>query len=172
MKKNDLPIRPPLPKGHENFIVISDKEIIQKLKQVGAWVENEEELKLPLLEALYFTEKKVLDKNFDELMKKLNEDDPLAEDRYIVLRYLRNNGYITRVSLDTVEFFRVYQKGFRPGEDRTKYIVKVVPKDWNPKLDEIKSALEFSGNLRKELIFAYVEGKAVRFMKMGRTNFE
>ncbi len=157
-----------------DFITISDKTIILKLKQVGAWVEDEDEneLKLPLLEALYFTEKGVLKENFEDLMERVKKTDKLAEERYAILKYLRNNGYITRVSLDTTEFFRVYQKGFRPGEDRTKYVLKVVPDDWHPKLDEITKALEFSGNVRKELIFAYTDGKKINFVKIGRTNFD
>ncbi|MDO8553488.1 MAG: hypothetical protein Q7S22_01670 [Candidatus Micrarchaeota archaeon] len=160
-KKNDF-----------GFITITDKDIIAKLKNVGAWVIEEEELKLPLLEAAYFAEKGVLKENFDELMKRLKKEDKLAEEKYAILKYLRNNGYITRVSLDTTEFFRVYQKGFRPGEDRTKYVLKVIPKDWHPKMDEIREALEFSGNIRKELVFAYLDQKKINFIKMARTSFD
>ena len=159
-------------KPEENFITITDREAIEKLRQLGAWVEDEKELKLPLLEAIYFAEKGVIKESTEELLKKLKKADKLAEDKYAILKHLRNNGYITRLSLDYGEFFRVYQKGFRPNEDRTKYVVKVVPKDWQPKLDEIKEALEFSGNVRKELIFAYIDEKKIGFIKMGRTNFD
>ncbi len=159
-------------KTDENFILISDKDTIAKLKNVGAWVVEGEELKLPLLEAAYFAEKGVLKDKFDDLMKRLKKSDKLAEDKYFVLKFIRNNGYITRVSLDTTEFFRVYQKGFRPGEDRTKYVLKVVPKDWHPKMDDIREALEFSGNIRKELVLAYVTDKKINFMKIARTSFD
>ena len=73
-----------------------------------------------------------------------------------------------------VDFIRVHQKGLRAGEDRTKYVVLVVPKEWTTDLKGINKLFEASGKLRKELILAYVYGNdnAVKFIRMGRAIFE
>ena len=156
----------------DQFVIIKDKPLILLLRNIGAAVEEGKEAKIPLIEAVYFAEKRKLPFTKEEILEIALKSDPLAAQKYIVIDYLRSRGYITRVSLDTTEFLRLHRKGFRPGEDRTYYLVKVVPEEWAPKPREIDAALDFAGKLRKELVIAVVKGNRPRFIKLGRANFE
>jgi len=108
----------------------------------------------------------------EEILERAKKKDPLAEQKYKVINHLRSKGYITRVSLDSTEFLRLHRKGFRPGEDRTYYLLKVVDEDWSANINELREALDFAGRLRKELVIAVVKGNRPIFMKISRTNFE
>lgn len=160
------------PELTDDFVIINDKGLILLLRNIGAAVEEGAQAKIPLIEAAYFADKRKLPFTKDEIIARASKKDPLAEQKYITIDYLRSRGYITRVSLDTTEFLRLHRKGFRPGEDRTYYILKVVPEDWKQDIDEIQKALDFAGRLRKELVIAVVKGKRPYFIKMGRANFE
>jgi len=156
----------------DDAVIIRDKPLILLLRNIGAAVEEGAEARIPLIEAAYFADKKKLPFTKEEILALASKTDPLANEKYIVIDYLRSRGYITRVSLDTTEFLRLHRKGFRPGEDRTYYLVKVVPEGWKPGLKEIESALDFAGRLRKELVVAAVRDGRPRFIKLGRANFE
>ncbi len=156
----------------DRFVVIKDKPLMLLLRNIGAAVEEGKEAKVPLIEAAYFAEKGKLPFTKDEILSRASENDPLAKEKYLVIEHLRSRGYITRVSLDTDEFLRLHRKGFRPGEDRTYYLVKVVADSWVPKPGELDEALDFAGKLRKELVIAVVRPNGLRFIKLGRANFE
>jgi len=156
----------------DQFVIIRDKPLILLLRNIGGAIGDEEEAKVPLIEAAYFAEKRKLPFTKDEILDRAIKTDPLAKEKYIVIDHLRSKGYVTRVSLDSTEFLRLHRKGFRPGEDRTYYLVKVVPESWTPNLKEIEDALDFAGKLRKELVLAMVKNNRPRFIKLGRANFE
>ncbi len=159
-------------KLEKDYLEVSDPAIIEKLISIGAGVQEGEKAKLPLLEAAYFAEKGVIKFDKDKILQQAGEKDRLADDKYVILKFLRDRGYVTRVSLDTDDYFRVHQKGIRVGEDRTQYVLKVVPKGWETNLKELKDAIGFAGKLRKELVIAYVEKNEPHFIKISRTNFE
>jgi len=157
----------------DNYLAIDDNALIERLINLGVGVEESKETKLPLLEAAYFAEKNIISFDKEKILEQARKSDNLAYDKYTVLKCLRNNGYITRVSLDTNDYFRVHRKGIRVGEDRTHYLLKVVPSNWQTNMKEIKEAIAFAGKLRKELVIAYVDSdKDVHFIKFSRTSFE
>ncbi|MEK6982477.1 MAG: hypothetical protein AABX38_06090 [Candidatus Micrarchaeota archaeon] len=156
----------------KNYILkINDTQIISKIQDLGGLLYDEN--KLTFLEAIYFTEKGVLELDKDELWKFLKKDK-LAQEKYAILRYFRDNGFIARLNLEDSAYFRVYQKGFRPGEDRTKYLVKVIDSSGKAKLSDIEKEMEIANNLRKELVLAYVDKKNQKpiFVKISRTSFQ
>jgi len=151
----------------EDYILISDKTLIEKLERVGATVVDG---KLPLLEALYFSEKGLLENK--EKIKKTAKKEEMADEKYLVLKDLRDKGYVARVSLRGNEYFRVGRKGMRVGEDRTAYVVKVVSPDWKTDVKGIRKMLEFSGKIRKSLVIAVVDDEKISYITMGRTRFD
>lgn len=155
-----------------DYLEISDSELIAKLIGLGAGIEEDGKAKLPLLEAAYFVDKGVIKFDKEKILESVRKGDALADDKYKIIKFLRDRGYITRVSMDTTEYFRVHQKGIRVGEDRTQYVLKVVPCDWQTNMKEIKNAIGFAGKLRKELVIAYIEKDDIHFIKISRTNFE
>ncbi|MEM4359471.1 MAG: hypothetical protein QXT45_02990 [Candidatus Bilamarchaeaceae archaeon] len=150
-------------------IVIKDEDTILKLRSLGGGVDEEGQISLHPLEAAYFAKRRVIDYDYSKLLKAAG---PLAKERYHVLEYLRENGYISKPSFDS-DLLRVYNKGFRPGEDRTFCIMKVV-KDKRLSPEELRSFCEFAGKLRKEAVIAIVanlEEEPV-FIKVSKTKFE
>ncbi len=156
----------------DDFVIIKEKGLILLLRNLGAAVEDGNEAKIPLIEAAYFAEKRKLPFTKEEIIERAKKSDPLAMEKAIVIDHLRNKGYITRVSLDTTEFLRLHRKGFRPGEDRTYYLVKVIAEGAKLDLSEMESALDAAGKLRKELVLAVVKNNRPRFIKLGRANYD
>lgn len=158
----------------ENFLVIRDKSLILKLRSLGAGVEEGEETRITFLEAAYFADRKVLPLEKETLLSKAAILDPLANEKYYVIKYLRDRGYIVRPSLDGTGYLRLHRKGYRPGEDKTYYLIEVVPKGWFMKQDTIFASLDTAGRLRKELVVAIADTDAEKplFIKFGRATFE
>ena len=156
------------------FLEIEDKSLILKLRSLGAGVEEEEKTKITLLEAAYFADRGVLPMDKDEILKKAEKDDPLCKEKYFVIKYLRDRGYIVRPSLDGTKYLRLHRKGYRPGEDKTYYLIETVPKDWKASMETLLPSLELAGRLRKELTIAVVDLEKDKpfFIKFGRMNFD
>jgi tRNA splicing endonuclease len=168
MKKTDAE------KETETFLIIKDKPLILKLRSLGAGVEEADETKITFLEAAYFAEKGVLPMDKDDLIKKAKHLDKLAEEKFFVMKYLRDRGYIVRPSLDGTPYLRLHRKGFRPGEDKTYYLIEVVTEGWSSSAENLMPSLETAGRLRKELAIAVVtkgQDKPL-FIKFGRMNFD
>ena len=158
----------------ESYLTIKEKMLILKLRSLGAGVEDAEETKLTLLEGAYFADRGVLPLKKDDILKEASKTDPLANEKYFVIKYLRDRGYIVRPSLDGSPFLRLHRKGYRPGEDKTYYLIEVVKKDWQASPEKLMPSLEFAGRLRKELVIAIVDDSKDNptFLKFGRMNFE
>lgn len=156
----------------EDFIIVREKGLILKLRSLGAGVEDAEETKISYLEAAYFAERKVIPLEPEELLKRAEARDKLAREKFMVIRHLRERGYIVRPSLDGSPFLRLHRKGFRPGEDKTYYLIHAVPKDAKFDLESLMPSLEAAGRLRKELAIAFCDKERVTFIKFGRMDFE
>ncbi len=158
----------------KDYLIIRQKPLILKLRSLGAGVEEADETRITYLEAAYFAERKVLPLEKDALLAKALEGDDNAREKFHVIRYLRERGYIVRPSLDGTEYLRLHRKGFRPGEDKTYYLVIAVPKGWSASADTLMKPLEAAGRLRKELAIAVVDLAVEKplFIKFGRMNFD
>ncbi|MBI5046569.1 hypothetical protein HZC07_02450 [Candidatus Micrarchaeota archaeon] len=90
------------------------------------------------------------------------------------MKYLRERGYIVRPSLDGTNYLRLHRKGYRPGEDKTYYLLDVVSKNWQCSPESLLPSLEIAAKLRKELTIAVVDLDQDRplFIKFGKMNFE
>lgn len=156
------------------FLEINNREEIIKLRSLGAGVEEQESTKISILEAAYFAERGVLKLDKNELIKMAKKDDELAEEKYFVIKFFRDRGYIIRPSLDGTKFMRLHRKGYRPGEDKTYYLIETVKKDWVASIESLLPSLEFAGRLRKELAIAIVDfdKEKPQFIKFDRMNFD
>ena len=150
-------------------IIIEEEDTVLKLRSLGGGIEENGKIILHPLEAVFFAKRRVIDEDIDKLFKKAGK---LAKERYHVLEHLRENGFISKPSFDS-DFLRIYRKGFRPGEDRTFCIVKVI-KSEKLSPDDLQSFIKFAGQLRKEAVIAVVknlEDEPV-FLKVSKTKFE
>jgi tRNA splicing endonuclease len=137
-----------------------------KLIEFGFGIEKEGKLVLHEFEAAYAAEKGYMKskKGFFALLS----EKGMAE-KYLVYRDLRENGYILRLSLSG-DFFRVYRKGFRPGEDRTLYLLKVVPEE-SIKTGNLLADSLIAGKMRKELVYAFVRDGRIIYVSLTRKRF-
>lgn len=158
----------------KDFLIIRQKSLILKLRSLGAGVEEADETKITYLEAAYFADRGVIPLKKDELLEHSSKNDPLSAEKYLVIKHLRNRGYIVRPSLDGTNYLRLHRKGYRPGEDKTYYLIEVVKKDWKCSTESIMPSLETAAKLRKELAIAVVDPAkdAPLFIKFSRMNFE
>jgi len=156
----------------DDFLVIKDRPLILKLRSLGAGVEEADETKITYLEAAYFAERGVLPEDKEKLLKHVKEEN--VQEKYYVIKYLRDLGYIVRPSLDGTGFLRLHRKGYRPGEDKTYYLLYVVPKDWQASTETLMPALETAGRLRKELAVAVADPEKEKpfFIKFARMTFD
>lgn len=156
------------------LIVLSRKDAENLFRNYGADIKQDGKPKIHPIEALYFIERgklKIKNKTFDSLKKEIKEQEVLGEEKYLVLKHLRQRGYILRFSFSSDEWLRIYSKGFRPGEDRTRYLLKIIKPDWKPKLNELLEDIEKAGKLRKELVYVFVKAKEPVFLKLSKTAF-
>lgn len=147
-------------------LLIEDEKKARRLILLGAMEENGK-VRLPYLEAAYFAEKGEIEGNAEQFLSLAEKSDPLAPEKYLVLKQLRDSGFIVRCG-ESADLLRVYKKGIRVGEDRTMYILRVLRKSEIP---DIRADLKLAGKMRKELIYAFVGGKT-EFVKVMRVNFE
>ncbi|MCI0561811.1 MAG: hypothetical protein MN733_25270, partial [Nitrososphaera sp.] len=105
----------------DDFLILRSKPLILKMRSLGAGVEEADETKISYLEAAYFADRKVLPMEKEKLLEHAGKKDPLAKEKFTVIKYLRDRGYIVRQSLDGSNFLRLHRKGLRPGEDKTYY---------------------------------------------------
>ncbi len=158
----------------DNYLVITDKPLILKLRSLGAGVEEADETKITLLEAAYFADRGVLPMDKEKIFLEAAKTDSLYKERFFVIKHLRDRGYIVRPSLDGSPYLRLHRKGYRPGEDKTYYLIHVVPKDWSATTEELMPHLVTAGKLRKELTMAVVDLNLEKpfFIKFARMNFD
>lgn len=162
------------PEITDDFVIIRQKPLILKLRSLGAGVEEADETRIALLEAAYFADRGVLPLKKDDLLRRASGKDPLAKEKFTVIKHLRDAGYIVRPSLDGTRYLRLHRKGLRPGEDKTYYLIDVVGKGWKAGPESLRESLEAAGRLRKELVVAVVDPKQEKplFLKFGRMNFD
>ncbi|MEW5996454.1 MAG: hypothetical protein AB1657_02565 [Candidatus Micrarchaeota archaeon] len=147
-------------------LLIEDEKKARRLILLGA-MEEDGKVRLPYLEAAYFAEKGEIEGGAEEFITLAQKSDPLAPEKYLVLKQLRDSGYIVRTG-ESADFLRVYKKGIRVGEDRTAYLLRVLRKGESP---DLHADLRLAGKMRKELVYAFV-GEKIEFIKVMRVNFE
>ena len=151
--------------------IITDEGVIKKLEEFGfgSWIEDGSVFGLNDYELSYCLERNYIDEGDIQNLEtnlKANSNNKINSKIYKIFSELRRHGIIIRFTNEE-GLVRVYQKGFRPGEDRTKYLMKIVVGSF-PKKDEIDRLIKISKNMRKELLFAIVDEK-ITYLKIGTT---
>jgi len=88
---------------------------------------------------------------------------------YEVYKDLRRKGYIVRPSPEE-KILRVYRKGYRPEEDRTLYLLRIVEPGEEIGKAQLMEDLRKAGSMKKELVYAFA-GSPVRYVSISRKVF-
>jgi len=105
-----------------------------------------------------------------ELLSLAKKRDALALEKYAVLRDLRGLGYAVRIA-EKEPWLRVYERGKRPGEAPSKFLVRVVRGGERVSRRKAVEEAEVAHNARKRLIWALVKGGKVAYYKIERAGF-
>ncbi len=116
-------------------------------------------------EALYLMEKnkiQVLDSknkenDFDKLLNKLKKLDKKIQTKYPVFKDLRDKGFIVKTALKFGADFRVYDKGFGPGEEHARWIVFTDNETKSFNWQDFAAKNRVAHSTKKKLLIAIVD---------------
>ncbi|MEM2974062.1 MAG: tRNA-intron lyase [Candidatus Micrarchaeia archaeon] len=174
----------------DNGVIENDAKLIQEFYNRGFGCIKGEVLLLAPVEALYLTEiKKITIEKDDEsakiskkkgagfkkmydivsLFNELKRQDKELATKYYVYRDLRKKGYVVRTGLKYGAFFRVYEKGVRPGEGHSHWLVHPIPEQQKISLYELSRAVHLSHSVRKKMLWAVVNSEgSITYYKIER----
>ena len=125
---------------------------------------KENKLNYSLVEAFYLLEKGKMDvvegkKNLttEEFIKKAKKAEPNFWVRYCVFRDLRSRGYIVKTALKFGADFRVYDRGVKPGDDHSRWIVFPIHEGNTLTWYEFAAKNRVAHSTRKRLLLAIVD---------------
>jgi tRNA-intron endonuclease, archaea type len=142
-------------------IRVSEQSSIDALSQRGYGTVESERFTLAFYEALYLSDKGMLEvKNeeeenvsFQDLLKVYEKVDENAWINYLVYRDLRSRGYVVREGFGAGIEFRIYERGSY-GKDTASYLILSTQEGKPMPIEDMKGALERSQKQKKELILA------------------
>ncbi|HMK54888.1 MAG TPA: tRNA-intron lyase [Methanobacteriaceae archaeon] len=122
----------------------------------------QEELQLPLIEALFLAEKEKLNIHHNGRKLSLEQVTDLILDRgiltkYLVFKDLRNRGYIVRTGFKYGSEFRLYERGKSPGDGHSDFLVKVITEDQYIHINDFSSYVRVAHGVNKKLMLAVVD---------------
>ena len=94
---------------------------------------------------------------FKELSAILSKRDPELMLKYLVYADLRSRGYIVKTGLKFGAHFRVYDRGDKPGEAHSKFLVHAIPEGAKFTPAEFARAVRLAHSVRKTMLFAVVD---------------
>lgn len=152
---------------YKGKIMVWDETQANQLYQRGSYGKplSGGKLQLAPVEALYLLEGgkiRVVDEdgkqlNFKNLSAKFTEGDSEAMLKYSVYADLRSRGYIIKTGLKFGAHFRVYERGEKPGEVHSKFLVHAVPEGVKLTPTEIARAVRLAHSVRKKILWAIVD---------------
>ncbi len=123
-----------------------------------------EKIQYSLAEALFLVEKgkiEVFSKNKKfakkDFMEKCRRIDRKMQIKYPVFKDLRERGYVVKTALKFGADFRVYEKGFAPGEQHAKWIVFVNHESKTMTWHEFSAKNRVAHSTKKNLLLAIVD---------------
>lgn len=122
----------------------------------------QDELQLPLIEALFLVEKDklILSSEGSELSPEEFADMVWEKGlftKYLVFRDLRNRGYIVKTGFKYGSEFRLYERGRSPGNGHSDFLVKVLTEDQHININAFSSYVRVAHGVNKKLMLAVVD---------------
>lgn len=147
--------------------IVSEKRLIDQLRQKGFGELKEKRLVLDLCEALYLLEKGKIELN-DSDEKKVSEEALLKiackkeknfYPKFLVYKDLREKGYCVKTGFKFGFDLRVYPRGKKPGEEHTQWVVKVEEQSKRISMPEYSRMVRLAQNLNTLPLFAVIDSE-------------
>ncbi|MEW6592366.1 MAG: tRNA-intron lyase [Candidatus Hadarchaeota archaeon] len=162
--ESEIPVEARL---HKARVIVWEEAPANQLYQRGSYGKplTGGKLQLAPVESLYLLDSGkiwVVDEegkklSFKELFSKFAEKDPEIALKYPVYNDLRSRGYIVKTGLKFGAHFRVYERGEKPGEAHSKFLVHSVPEGIRLTPSEIARAVRLAHSVRKKILWAIVD---------------
>ena len=156
-------------------VLVGDNDLKSFLTEKG-YGEAGKRHELSLIEALYLMETDKLevysaDKelNFEAMLKIGGKIEKDLYSKYKVYADLRNRGLLVRTGLKFGCDYRVYDRGSNVKTSHSKYLVHVVPEEYNCSYPELARGIRLAENVNKAMIYAIVDEEGdITYYQMGR----
>ncbi len=155
--------------------IVTNDSLAQTLYQKSCFGEPiSEKIRYSLSEAMFLVEKKVLEiwspkrkLTSEELFKKFKRIDKKFPTKYAVFKDLRKKGYIVKTALKFGADFRVYEKGKKPKQTHSKWIVFTDTEQGKIDWKNFAAKNRIAHSTRKKLLIAIVdEEEAVTYYEV------
>ena len=140
----------------DRAIVLDEKEA-SRLWNKGAFGELKDgKLQLSLLEALFLMEtgKLKTDKSYTELFKECSDKYGSFLHILNVYKDLRARGYVVKTGFKFGAHFRLYERGIKPGEGHSDFLVHMIPEEYKFELQDLSRAVRLSHSVKKKIWYA------------------
>ncbi|MDD2665684.1 MAG: tRNA-intron lyase [Methanocellales archaeon] len=181
MMKGDMK---PVDHVKEEALLLEDRAMIFDSKLAHFLYHNgffgklqEERLQLSLVESAYLLKKKVIEivdrsghalslRKFTGVATKI---EPTFKRKLNIYEDMRNKGMVVKTGFKFGSHFRVYKK-IEPMKrlQHSEYLVHAIPEDHIFLLPEMSRAIRLAQSVRKQMIFAYIKDKKVKYIDIGR----
>ncbi len=146
-------------KKNNNFII--NEKSFQKLTSKGFGYKINNKFYLDLYEVQYLLEKNKIEL-IDTKNNKLESKDIMKSpkfnlDEFIVYSDLKKKGYNVKTGFKYGVSFRIYDKGIKPGEDHSLWLIEVINEKDKIKIKELISKNRISHSANKKLILAIID---------------
>jgi len=98
--------------------------------------------------------------NFKALAEKYIETDPELMLKYAAYSDLRSRGYVIKTGLKFGAHFRVYERGEKPGEAHSKFLVQAIPEGYKITPTELARAVRLAHSVKKKIYWAVVDDES------------
>ncbi|MCX6778149.1 MAG: hypothetical protein NT157_04660 [Candidatus Micrarchaeota archaeon] len=150
---------------------IVETENFERIHEQGFGAIKDGELLLTPLDALYLLEEKKIEVkkgriklDFEKLLAFLEKKgEKQIKDYYSVFRDLRKRGYVCRYDLKNSGWLRVYERGARPTDRPSKYVLRVM--DAKTGMPQLLELLAQAHSFRRQLLLALVENGRITYFK-------
>jgi len=157
------------------FVIEEDEKTIKILSDRGFGKIEKDRIILSGVESLYLIENKriTVEKdgkkmNFNSMLKELSKIDKEIYKKYIIYKDLRGKGYSIRPGFKFGTYLRVYEKGIRPGEGKTNYLVYILSAGEKIKTEDIQIFTKIAQLTKKNFILAVVNEEEIKYYKLNR----
>lgn len=120
-------------------------------------------LELSFIEALYLLKKDKIEifTTDDEVVDEEALTDIIRNNHtyahYLVYSDLRFRGYIIKTGFKYGSDFRIYERGHKPGDGHSNYLVKILSEEQTIKVRDFSSYVRVAHGVRKNLLLAVVD---------------
>jgi tRNA-intron endonuclease len=95
--------------------------------------------------------------SYKELFNKFYEKDPELVLKCPAYTDLRSRGYVVKTGLKFGSHFRVYERGEKPGEAHSKFLVHAIPEGFKFTPTELARLVRLAHSVKKKILWAIVD---------------